>query len=317
MIRMNKCAVIGCGFVGATAAYTLTGSGLFSEIVLIDIDRRRAEGEAMDISQGLPFQSPLAVRAGDYDDLRDAGIVILAAGANQKVGETRLELLSRNMRIFSSILSELSRVNRDAIILVVTNPVDILTEYIIETTDYSPARVIGSGTVLDTARLKQKLGEHFSVDSRNVHAFIMGEHGDSEFPVWSQANISGFDLEDFCRLYGKKGDMETLDGLFREVRDSAYRIIEAKGATYYAIAQSVRRIVKSIVRNERSVLPISVSAKGHYGLHDVALGIPTVVGIGGAERILDVPLSPSEQDKLDASAATVRASLDSAMTKFV
>ena len=317
MIRMNKCAVIGCGFVGATAAYTLTGSGLFSEIVLIDIDKKRAEGEAMDISQGLPFQAPLIVRAGDYDDVKDAGVIILAAGANQKIGETRLELLSRNMRIFSSILAELSRVNREALLLVVTNPVDVLTEYVIEVSDYNPSRVIGSGTVLDSARLKQKLGEHFAVDSRNVHAFIMGEHGDSEFPVWSQANISGFDLDDFCRLYGKKGDEATLDGLFREVRDSAYRIIEAKGATYYAIAQSVRRIVKSVVRNERSVLPISVSAKGHYGLHDVTLGIPTLVGIGGAERILDVRLSPKEQDKLEASAATVRASLDSCMSKFV
>jgi len=304
-VNPRKCAIIGCGNVGATIAYTYTMSGLFSEIVLIDLDQARAKGEAMDLSHGLPFLSPVTVRAGEYKDLSDAALIVIAAGAAQKEGQTRLELLSANMRVFSSIVNQITRYTTDAILLVVTNPVDILTYHTIRISGYPAHRVIGSGTVLDTARLKQLMGEYLGVDSRNVHTFVIGEHGDSELPVWSGANISGINLTDYFQMCNTCQGLECLDKMFQSVRDAAYKIIEAKGATYYAIAQAVLRITESIMRDEKSVLTVSTYLNGHYGLYDVCLGVPAVVGAEGVLQVLDIPLSEDELAALQRSAKTV------------
>ena len=254
-MNLQKCAVIGTGFVGATAAYTLATSGLFSELILLDVNRAKAEGEAADISHGVSFAQPCAVHAGDYQDLKDCGLVILAAGANQKPGETRIDLLHRNEVILKSILDAVLAVAPDCILLVVSNPVDLLT-YLAQKLSGLPAcRVIGTGTVLDTARLKYLVGQYWQVDSRNVHAFSIGEHGDSELAVWSSANVSGMDLPDYCRIAGKEFSQSVLDDIYQNVRDAAYHIIEGKGATYYGIGMAVMRIARALVGGERPGLP--------------------------------------------------------------
>ena len=309
-MNLQKCAVIGTGFVGATAAYTLATSGLFSELILLDVNRAKADGEAADISHGVSFAQPCAVHAGDYQDLKDCGLVILAAGANQKPGETRIDLLHRNEAILQGILGAVMSVTPDCILLVVSNPVDLLT-YLCQKLSGLPAhRVIGTGTVLDTARLKYLVGQYLQVDSRNVHAFIIGEHGDSELAVWSSANVSGMDLPDYCRVTGKEFSQSILDDIYQNVRDAAYHIIEGKGATYYRIGMAVLRIARAIVRGERSVLPVSSVIQGRYGVEEICLGLPSVVGQNGIEAVLDPPLSYEERKRLESSAAKLRALLD-------
>lgn len=291
---MKKIGIIGCGNVGSTIAYELTGTGLFSELILIDVDKKRAEGEAMDLSHGLPFSGPSQIYQGEYKDLKECGIVIIAAGANQKPGETRPELLGRNQKIMNSIVQQLLRYNKECIIIVVSNPVDILTQMVFEASGFPPERVIGSGTVLDTARLKYLLGERLSVDIRNVHAFMIGEHGDNEFPVWSSANISGIDLDDFCKLRKKTDFVELKATVKDQVVNSAYRIIEGKGATYYGIAKAVGRIVECIIKDQHSILPLSVLVDGHYGLHGLYMSLPAILGRNGVEEILDFDLDENE-----------------------
>ena len=232
MINSKKAVMIGCGFVGSASVFALMQSGLFTEIVLIDADKNKAEGEAMDISHGIPFASPMKIYAGDYDDVADAAVVIISAGAGQKPGETRLDLVNKNVAIFKSIIPEIGKRNFAGIMLVVANPVDILPEN----------RVIGSGTVLDSARLRYKLGEHLSVDSRSVHAFIVGEHGDSEVVAWSSANVSGVPLSEMCEMRGHYKHKENTAEIATAVKNSAYEIINKKHATYYGIAMSVKRI---------------------------------------------------------------------------
>lgn len=306
MADMRTCAVIGCGNVGATSAYALLQTGLFSRMLLLDKNRERAVGEAEDLAHAIPFLSPCEVVAADYKDVADAGLIIIAAGAAQRVGETRLDLVRRNAEIFRSIIERVCTYNEEAILLVVTNPVDILTEVTRRLSRFPTHRVIGSGTVLDTARMKHLLGRHLGVDPRQVHAFIIGEHGDSELPVFSSANISGIDLDHFCHTSCAACSKEDLDRLFADARDAAYRIIRAKGATYYAIAEAVRRIVTAIVRDESAILPISVHTGGAYGIHDLAMSLPAVVSAQGVERVLEIPLSPVERDALFASAAQLR-----------
>ena len=232
MTNIQKCGVIGVGFVGATCAYTLAVSGLFSDLVLVDMNRGKAIGEASDINHGVAFSKPCRVTAGDYADLAECGLIIIAAGANQKPGESRLELLGRNKGILSSSIAQLTAVNREAILLVVSNPVDVLTCLAQQLSGFPAGRVLGSGTVLDTARLKYLLGQRLGVDSRNVHAFIIGEHGDSELAVWSSANISGADLDDYCRIAGITKPADELSSIYEHVRDAAYQIIDSKGETY-------------------------------------------------------------------------------------
>lgn len=306
MNNIQKAAVIGCGFVGSSIAFTLMQSGIFSELVLIDANRDKAEGEAMDLSHGLPFTHPMDIRAGDYDDVADCALVIVTAGAGQKPGETRLDLVHKNVAIFRSIIPEIARRNRDAILLIVSNPVDVLTWAAWKLSGYPANRVLGSGTVLDTARLKYLLGERLGVDSRSVHAFIIGEHGDSELAVWSSANISGADLDDYCRIAGITKPTDELSRIYEHVRDAAYQIIDSKGATYYGIGMAVRRIAEAIVRNEHSVLPVTSMIYGHYGVDGICLGVPTIVGRNGAEAVLDIPLSQEELAQLQRSANTMR-----------
>ena len=304
--KLRKCAIIGCGFVGATTAYTLMQTGWFTDMVLIDINKKKAEGEASDLTHGLPFHTPMNIFAGDYSDLSDCGLIIITAGANQRPGETRLDLLRTNTRIFRSIVTQITQYTTDAILLVVTNPVDVLSYETWKISGYPANRVIGSGTVLDTARLKQLLGSYLGVDSRNVHSFIIGEHGDSELPVWSSANVSGVDLNKYCENCGQGYDKKVLDELFCDVRDSAYKIIEAKGATYYAIAESVKRIVSAIIRDENCILPVCGLVDGHYGLDGVYMSLPCIVGSDGIKQVLEIPLNAEEEEKLHRAAKTLK-----------
>ena len=302
MINVRKAAIIGCGFVGSSIAFSLMQRGLYSELVLIDANQAKAEGEAMDLSHGLPYAASMQIYAGTYDDVADCAMVILTAGANQKPGETRLDLIDKNVAILKSIIPELTERMFQGTLLVVSNPVDVLTYAAWKLSGLPAHRVIGSGTVLDTARLKYLLGQYLRVDSRNVHAAIIGEHGDSELAVWSSANISSLDLDHFCQLRGKEHYREDLERIYQEVRDSAYAIIERKGATYYGIAMAVARIAECIVKNEHAMLPISVVLEGPYGLNGLCLSIPTIVGQNGVETVLEIPLSPREKKSLLSSA---------------
>ena len=262
----------------------------------------KAEGEAMDLSHGLPYAASMQIYAGTYDDVADCAMVILTAGANQKPGETRLDLIDKNVAILKSIIPELTKRLFQGILLVVSNPVDVLTYAAWKLSGLPAKHVIGSGTVLDTARLKYLLGQYLGVDSRNVHAAIIGEHGDSELAVWSSANISSLDLDHFCQLRGKKNYRAELDRIYHEVRDSAYEIIERKGATYYGIAMAVARIAECIVKNESAMLPISAVLEGEYGLKNLCLSIPAIVGQDGVETVLEIPLAPQEKSALLSSA---------------
>lgn len=305
-MNIQKCVVIGTGAVGATTAFTLVKDGLFNEIVLIDVNKRKAEGEAMDIRHGVPFVRPVNIYAGDYEDVKDAYLVIVTAGAGQAPGETRIDLAAKNARIFGGIIPEIVKYNKECILLIVANPVDILTSVALKLSGFPPERVIGSGTVLDTARLKYQLSEHLQMDSRNVHAFIIGEHGDSELAVWSSANVSGVPIEDFCKSCGQCIDMDEMYEIFDNVKNSAYEIIERKGATFYAVAMAVERIAQAIVRDEHSIMTVSSLVDGHYGLENVCLGLPAVVGKTGIQRIVEIPLNEEEQSKLEYSAQTLK-----------
>ena len=306
MINIQKAAIIGCGFVGTSIAFSLVQKGIFSELVLIDANEKKAEGEAMDLSHGLPFTKPMEIKAGGYEDIADCAMIIITAGANQKPGETRLDLVHKNVEIYKSIIPKIVEKNQEATLLIVSNPVDIMTYAALKLSGYPSHKVIGSGTVLDTARLKYLLSRHLDVDSRSIHAFIIGEHGDSELAVWSAANVSGIPLNHFCELRGYFDHMESMDRIYQSVRDSAYEIIEKKGATYYGVAMAVCRIAESVIRNEHSIMPISVYLDGLYGLHDICLSIPTVVGQEGAEKVLDIPLDLMEMGKLVYSAEDLK-----------
>lgn len=251
----RKVAIIGCGFVGSTTAFCLMQSGLFSEMVLIDIDQQRAEGEALDIAHGMPYYKPMNIYAGTYEDLADANIVIITAGVNQKPGETRLDLVQKNTAIFKTIIPEITKTSFNGILLVISNPVDILTYVTLKLSEYPTNRVIGSGTVLDSARLKCVIGERLDVDPRNVHARIVGEHGDSEFVLWSLANVSGVPINQYCELLGHFDHEESMKEVADHVKNSAYEIIEKKHATYYGIACAVKRICEAIIRDRKTHPP--------------------------------------------------------------
>ena len=302
----KKAAVIGCGFVGSATAFSLMQSGLFTELVLLDASEDKAEGEALDIAHGVPFARPVRVYAGNYDDVADAAVVIITAGANQKEGETRLDLAHKNVEIFKNIVPELSRRDYRGIVLVVTNPVDVLTYATVKISGFPSSRVIGSGTVLDTARLKSELGRHLGVDSRSVHAFIVGEHGDGEIVAWSSANVSGIPINAFCEMRGYFRHDAAMREIADRVRNAAYEIIEKKRATYYGIAMSVRRICEAIVRDEKSILPLSSMMAGEFGIDGVALSMPAIVGAHGLETHVPLSLDDGETDALRASAALLK-----------
>lgn len=311
MVEMNsrKAAIVGCGFVGSASAFALMESGLFSELVLIDADRNRAEGEALDISHGLPFSKPMQIYAGDYEDISDAAVVIVTAGAGQKPGETRLDLVKKNVAIFKSIIPQIAKYNQSGILLIVANPVDILTYVAKQLSGFPDNRVFGSGTVLDTARLKYLLGEHLGVDSRSIHAFIIGEHGDSEIAAWSSANVSGVPLHKFCEMRGHFEHEKATKEIAEGVKNSAYEIIEKKKATYYGIAMSVKRICEAIVRDEKSILPVS-SIQDTDEISGVALSMPAIVGKNGVEDLVPIELDADEKAALKQSADTLKAVLN-------
>ena len=277
--------------MGASIAFSLMQKGLFSELVLIDSNTAKAHGEAMDLSHGLPYTASMDIYAGSYDDIADSALIIITAGANQKLRAILPQITSRGF---------------EGILLIVSNPVDVLTYAAQRISGYPAHRVIGSGTVLDTARLKYLLSRHLGVDGRSVHAVVIGEHGDSELAVWSGANVSGIGLDHFCELRGHFDHAAAMKKIYEDVRDSAYRIIEEKGATYYGIAMAVARIAECIVKDEHAVLPVSTVLQGEYGLKGLALSIPSVVGKSGVETVLEIPLSAQESAELQASAGGLR-----------
>ena len=309
-VNLRKVAMIGCGLVGSASCFALMQTGLFTEMVLIDVDKNKAEGEALDMSHGLPFRKPMKIYAGTYDDLTDAAIIIVTAGANQKPGETRLDLVKKNVKIHRGINAEFKKRKINGIILIVANPVDILTSVAQKLSGLPPERVFGSGTVLDTARFKYLLGEHLSVDSRSVHAFIIGEHGDSEIAVWSSANVSGINIHQFCEMRGHFAHEEAMIRIGEEVKNSAYKIIEKKHATYYGIAMAVRRICECIIRNEKSILSVSSAMNGQFGITGVCLSMPAIVGAKGVETLVPISLDEKEKAKLIESANTLKKVLD-------
>lgn len=308
--RPTKVAVVGCGNVGATFAYALLISGLASEIVLIDANHAKAEGEAMDLNHAMPLGRPVRIWAGDYSDCAGAVITVVTAGAAQRPGETRLALVQRNTGIFKQIIPNIVQYNPSGIILIATNPVDILTYVAQQLSGLPRNQVIGSGTVLDSARFRYLLSQQFDVDPRSVHAFIIGEHGDSEVPAWSLANIAGMRLPQYCAVNGLGCENdEVLDEIFKQTRDAAYHIIERKGATYYAIASGLMRICEAIIRDQGTVLSVSSYIKDYYGISDVCLSIPSVVDLGGVERVIHLDLSADEIEGLQKSAQILKATI--------
>lgn len=305
-IDVRKVVIVGCGFVGSSSAFALMQSGLFSEMVLIDLDQDRAEGEAMDISHGVPFAGPMQIYAGNYDDIKDAAIIVITAGANQKPEETRLDLVQKNSKIMESVVSEIAARDYKGILLIVSNPVDILTHVALKVSGFPESRVFGSGTVLDTARLRHHLGQHLGVDSRSVHAFVIGEHGDSEIAAWSSANVSGVPLSTLCEMRGHYNHVGNTESIADQVKNSAYEIIAKKDATYYGIAMAVKRICQAVVRDEKSILPISRRMHGEYALEDVVLSMPAIVGAGGVETPIPISLDEKEVTKLHESADTLQ-----------
>lgn len=298
----RKVVLVGAGMVGMSFAYSALNQALCDELVLVDINKRRAQGEAMDLNHGVPFaSSTMKIYAGEYGDCGDADIVVICAGVNQKPGESRLELLKRNAEVFQSIIGPVVRSGFGGVFLVATNPVDIMTRVTYELSGFNPNRVFGSGTTLDTARLRYLLGEYFSVDPRNMHAYVMGEHGDSEFVPWSQAMIATKSVLDVCRQSGGRYQIEEMQRLSGEVRDAAQRIIEAKSATYYGIGMSLVRIVRAVLGDENSVLTVSARLRGEYGHKGVYAGVPCIVNGNGVGRVLELQLTEEEQEKMDAS----------------
>ncbi|MBO5911809.1 MAG: L-lactate dehydrogenase [Elusimicrobiaceae bacterium] len=301
-INNRKVAIIGCGFVGSATAFALLHSGLFSEMVLLDADVKKAEGEAMDISHGEAYASPMKIYAGTYDDITDAALIIITAGANQKPGETRLDLVQKNVGIFKEIIPQIAKRNYKGILLIVSNPVDVLTYAALKLSGLPQNRVLGSGTVLDTARFREILGNHLGVDSRSVHAFIVGEHGDSEIAVWSTANVAGVPIHKFCELRGYHNHEQAMQQIANGVKNAAYEIIARKKATYYGIAMAVKRICECIVRDEKSVLPVSNLMHGAFGIEGITLSMPAVVGKDGVEVQMPITLSTAEAEALQQSA---------------
>lgn len=305
-INSGKAVIIGCGFVGAATAFTLMQSRFFTEMVLLDANFDKADGEAKDIAHGIPFAGQMKIYAGNYDDITDASIIIITAGANQKPDETRLDLVHRNVDIYKRIIPEIAKRNFKGILLIVSNPVDILTYVAVKLSGFPEERVIGSGTVLDTARLKYALSEHLGVDSRSIHSFIIGEHGDSEIAAWSSTNVSGIPLNNFCEMRGYFNHKETMKQIEKNVKNSAYEIISKKHATYYGIAMSVKRICECITRNEKSILPISSIIHGEYGIDKIALSMPAIIGIDGIETHVPISLNDEEIKLLRHSAETLK-----------
>ena len=310
-ISSPKIVVIGAGAVGSTFAYSMLIHGLAPEIVIIDFNRERAEGEAMDLNHGMPFAYPTKIWAGDYEDCKDADIVVIAVDKGQKIQQSRLELAQGNFEMLKQIVPNITKYNKDCILLVVTNPLDVMTYAALKLSGFPWNRVIGSGTILDTARLRYLLSEHLQIDPRNVHAYIIGEHGDSEVPVWSLANVAGIRLKDYCPICKIPYNPDDFNNLFLKVRDAGYEIIKRKGRTFYAVALGMTKIVESIIRNENAVVTASCLLQDYHGVSDICLSVPLILNRKGIEQIIKLPLSDKETADFQKSAAIVKKVADS------
>lgn len=301
-----RVAVVGAGHVGATFAYALLQSGIATEIVLIDPDAPRLEGQVMDLLHASAFTRPARVFGGTLADCAGAAVVVLAAGPGQRPGQTRLDLARINATLFRELVPQVARAAPQAVLLLATNPVDVLTRLAIAVSGLPPGRVLGSGTILDTARFRALLGRHCGVDSSSVHAYILGEHGDSEVPAWSLSTVAGMSLEAFCAASGTPWDTAVKGAMFAQTRDAAAMIIRQKGATWYAIASGLVRIVEAIVRDQKTVLTVSAPvSSGQYGAPGVCMSLPCVIGSNGVERVLHVGLDSDETAALTRSATVL------------
>jgi len=298
--------VVGVGNVGATTAYALLLSGLAPDIVLINRDRGKAEGEAEDISHAEPWSHTTLVRAGDFDDCAAAKVIVVTVGAGLKPGETRVDLLKKNAAIFRDLIPNIVAANPKGILLIATNPVDALTHYARMLSGFESNRVVGSGTILDTARLRVLLGDHYGVDPQSVHAYIVGEHGDSQVPVWSAARIAGLPLDEFCRKRGIAYDKAALDEMALKTRNAYYRIVGQKGATFYGIASGLVRVVRSILRDQNTVLTVGSQMPEVLGLGEVTMSFPTIVNAQGIGGVVPVTLDCAEQQALARSAESIQ-----------
>ena len=301
-----KIVVVGAGFVGTTFAYSMLIHGLASQIVVIDINKERAEGEVMDLNHGMPFAYPTKIWIGDYSDCRDADVVIIAVDKGQRIQQSRLELAEGNFQMLKQIVPSIAKYNSEGILLVVTNPLDVMTYAALKLSGFSKSRVIGSGTILDTARLRYLLGDHLQVDPRNVHAYIIGEHGDSEVPVWSLANVAGIRLRDYCPICKIPYSAEDLNNLFLKVRDAGYEIMKRKGRTNYGVALGLTKIVESIVRDENGIATVSCFLEDYYGVSDICLSVPVILNRTGVKKIIKLPLDEKEIVAFQESAAIVK-----------
>jgi L-lactate dehydrogenase len=306
-----KIVIVGAGFVGTAFAYSLLIRGLASQIAIIDVNRERAEGEVMDLNHGMPFAQPVKIWAGDYADCQDADIVVIAVDKGQKIEQSRLDLAQGNFEVLKQIVPSITKYNDGCILLVVTNPLDVMTYAALKLSGFPKNRVIGSGTILDTARLRYLLGERLQVDSRNVHAYIIGEHGDSEVPVWSLANVAGIRLKDYCPLCNVPYSPSELNDLFLKVRNAGYEIIKRKGRTFYAVALGMTKIVESIIRNENAVSTVSCLLEDYYGVSDICLSVPVILDRSGVKEVIRLPLDEGEIESFRKSAAIIRSVVNS------
>lgn len=308
MIGKKKLVLVGTGFVGMSMAYAILSQGQASgvnELVLIDVLKDKAIGEAMDLAHGLPCSSShMRIKAGDYDECRDADIVVITAGLNQKPGQTRLELSTANAKIMKQITMSVVNSGFKGIFVVASNPVDVMTKVVQEVSRFPETRIIGSGTALDTARLRYLIGEYLNVSNKNVHAYIMGEHGDSSFVPWEHAYVGCKKITDIFKDAGK--DLNKLDEIYKEVRDAAYEIINRKKATYYGIGLGLAKIVRTIMNNTNEILTVSSYLSGPYGQKDIYIGVPTILNSNGVREILELDLSPKDQEKLDNSCKIIK-----------
>jgi L-lactate dehydrogenase len=310
--QQRKVVVVGAGAVGATYCYALAQSGLADEIVLTDKNEDLMKGQVLDLVHGQTFFPTVGIRSGSIEDCADAHIVVITAGAAQKPGETRLELIKKNAAITGSIAEDVAKSGCNGIMLIVSNPVDILTYVALKRSGWDKSRVIGSGTVLDSSRFRHLLSKHCGVDVHNVHAYILGEHGDSEFAAWSMTNVAGIKIDEYCPVCGKCDDWIKQRKLIEEqVRDSAYHIINYKGSTQFAVGLALVRITGAILRSQNSILSVSTLVESDFGISDICLSVPCVVSDKGIARIIESPLSPEELESMANSASVLRKALNS------
>jgi len=308
-----KISIIGCGNVGLRYAYALVLSGLARQIVLVDMDKKRVEGEVLDLSHTAPYVSPVEIIAGDYADTKDSGLVVITAGKKQAPGQSRIDLVKDNIEIFKTIIPQVSKYSPNSILLVVSNPVDVLAYAAYKLSSKPVEKVIGSGTVLDTARFRFLLAKHCNIDPHNVHAYILGEHGDSEFAVWSRAMIGGILFKEYCPMcsrYKSCSSHKMLENIFLEVKNSAYEIIEKKGETSYGIGLALVRITRAILHDENAILPVSSLLNGYLGIKDVYLSLPAIVNKNGVKQVLNIKLSEEEEQAFKNSADAIKRVID-------